>query len=51
MQQQGGHVTCYRGPEYPVLVLLHSWCAGIVRDYISAEPGVLGKSGEGLLEL
>lgn len=51
MQQQGGHVTRYRGPEYPVPVLLHSWCAGTVRNYISAEVAVLGKSGEGLLEL
>lgn len=41
VQQQGGHVTWYRAPEYPVLVLLHSWCAGTVRDYISAELGVL----------
>lgn len=34
--------------EYLVLVLLQSWYAGTVKDYISAEVGVLG---EGLLEL
>lgn len=34
-----------------MLVLLHSWHAATVRDYISAEVGVLGKSDEVLLEL
>lgn len=38
----------YLVTEYLVLVLLHSWYAGTVKDYISAEVGVLG---EGLLKL
>lgn len=30
---------------------LCSWCVGTVRNYISAEVGVPGKSGEGPLAL
>lgn len=37
--------------EGQTILCKSSWCAGTVKNYILAEAGVPGKSGEGLLEL